>query len=68
MVTLEPSCRKCGRPVKAAGIAGDGGLLVEASLMRSSILTVMVVPSSKEIMYSFDEGAPEGEVSAAVWT
>ena len=62
------SCTECDRPVKATGIAGDGGLLVEASLMKSSNLTVVVVPSSKEMMYSFDEEAPEGEVSAAVWT
>ena len=68
MVTLEPSCRKCDRPVKAAGIAGDGLSLVEASLMRSSNLTVVAVPSSKEIVYSFDECAAEGEVSATVWT
>jgi len=68
MVTLEPSCRKCDRPVKAAGTSGDGWLSVEASLIRSSNLTAVVVPSSKEIVYSFDEGAADGKVSAAVWT
>ena len=66
MVTLGPNCRKWGSPVKTAGTSGDGWLLVEASLTRSSNLTVVVVPSSKEMVYSFDGGDAEGKVSAVV--
>ena len=47
MVILDPSRRKCGRPSKASGMVIYAGLAGDASLMRSSNLTVVILPSSR---------------------